>query len=321
MVFGLVRDDLSTTHRLRSFSVITTTHGDDQTRRICTGRVWGWSHARTLAYHHDPAHPDAGSRRLPLRHQNPVFEVWPTATCHITAGYRLRLVGTALKVTNHPHPFNPPKALFLVVVVGGGRGLWWAVRVPVVNPATRRPEGNVRPHQPASFSHNTRGLAALMVKNYANRAVGNTHSAHQSDPCNRQNPQFSTHLTAQHQTEVGNHIPQLCASQERVVKALNPPCPRTLAARRHLLWGVGSTARRQGLTPSVTSHPPFRTQSTFDSLPPPNTPITSADVIGTTFTPAILPAPCTFSGTDGVSWISAHTTSSSTQIVAVRGLN
>ena len=109
-------------------------------------------------------HPLPRPRRLPLRLQNPVFEVWPTATCHITAGYRLRLVGTALKVTNHPHPFNPPKALFLVVVVGGGRGLWWAVRVPVVNPATRRPGGNVRPHQPASFSHNTRGLAALMVK-------------------------------------------------------------------------------------------------------------------------------------------------------------
>ena len=148
-----------------------------------------------------------------------------------------------------------------------------------------------------------------------------THTPHQSDPCNRQNPQFSTHLTAQHQKEVGNHIPQLCASQERVVKALNPPCPRTLAARRHLLWGVGSTVRRQGLTPSVTSHLPFRTQSNFDSPPPPNTTITAAGVIGATFTPAIYPPLARFQVLDGVSWISTHLTSSSTQIVTVRGLN
>ena len=85
---------------------------------------------------------------------------------------------------------------FWVVVVVGGRGIWWVVGMSVVNPSTRRPGAYVRPHQYASLSHNTRDFSALMVKNYAIWPWRTTHSPHQSDPCSRQNRQVSTHLSA-----------------------------------------------------------------------------------------------------------------------------
>ena len=196
MVFGLVRDHSSTAHRPRSFPVLSTTHGDDQTRALRTARVWGQSHPPLCHHASIPPSPIQGRVGSLYRHQNPVFEALPTLTHHIPVGYGLRSVGTALKVTNTSPPFNPPKALFLVVVVVGGRGIWWVVGMSVVNPATRRPGGHVRPHQHASLSHNTRDFSALMVKNYAIWPWRTTHSPHQSDPCSRQNRQVSTHLSA-----------------------------------------------------------------------------------------------------------------------------
>ena len=195
MVFGLVRDHSSTAHRPRSFPVLPTTHGDDQTRGRFTARVWGQPHARTPPPTQPATSPIQGRVGSLYRHQNPVFEALPTLTHHIPAGYGLRSVGTALKVTNTSPPFNPPKALILVFVVVGGRGLWWVVGMSVVNPATRRPRGHVMPHQHASLSHNTRDFSALMVKNYAIWPWRTTHSPHQSDPCRLQNRQVSTHLS------------------------------------------------------------------------------------------------------------------------------
>ena len=163
---------------------------------VASQRAFGAS--RTLEHHHPPNPPrprsraasgaSTGTKTRCLRPYRPSPIIFRPAMGFVRWGQLSRSQIPPLLSTHQ-------KALILVFVVVGGRGLWWVVGMSVVNPATRRPRGHVMPHQHASLSHNTRDFSALMVKNYAIWPWRTTHSPHQSDPCRLQNRQVSTHLS------------------------------------------------------------------------------------------------------------------------------